>query len=86
MKPGALLRFWFRRRFHPLTRIGWATTRTAGTNTQTMVGLSLIGAGWYLKRRTKKAHLYTHILGDGESVRITVRKGAVPLADTTIGR
>lgn len=69
-------RVWWRQ-FHPLVRVGWiaATAGNRRTVTQTAIGIGLMGAGVYVRRSGKRTPIYTHTIGQGETVRIRVYRG-----------
>ena len=72
------------RHFHPLERLGYSTSTSSRTNTQTVIGLSMIGVGYYLRKAKVRTVLYRHTAKPGTSVRIKVIRGATTLADTTV--
>lgn len=80
----ALVRLSIRRRFHPLTRIGYNTARTSSSNAQTYFGLTLIGLGWFLKRSKKQSLLYAVDVKRGKTVELHVLRGTSVLAETTV--
>lgn len=51
---------------------------------QTVVGLSMMGVGYYLRKSSGRTVLYRHTAQPGESVRIKVIQGVYTLADTTV--
>lgn len=73
------------KRRHSIQRLGLAATRSSGSRSQTIIGITLIWVGWYLRRSAGSTHLYTHKMKHGEAVRINVLRGGTSLADTTIG-
>ena len=74
----------FKKRFHPLERAGYSTSTSSRSTTQTIVGLSMMGVGYYLRNSKGKTVLYRHTAQPGESVRIKVIQGTRTLADTTV--
>ncbi len=80
-------RRWWRRRFHPLTRIGW-TTVTAGTSrppAQTILGVALIGFGFALKRQKRRKVLYRGYIAPGAGTHIRVYRGDRAIHDSSLG-
>ncbi len=75
----------WKRRFHPLERAGYATSRGASTRTQTIIGLSMLGIGFYIRRRRKHSKIYGYTVKPGKTVRIKVTHGPKTLTDATIG-
>ena len=73
-----------RRRFHPLERLGYRASTSSRGSVQTIVGLSMMGVGYYLRTSSVKTVLYRHAAQPGESVRIKVIKGTRTLADATV--
>lgn len=82
-RPSAVRR-WARRKFHPLERLGYATSTSSRTLTQTVVGLSMMGVGYYLRSSKARTVLYRHTAQPGESVRIKVIRGTQTLADASV--
>ncbi|GMQ98520.1 MAG: hypothetical protein BMS9Abin17_1035 [Acidimicrobiia bacterium] len=80
-----LRRRWWRR-FHPLVRIGWltATSGRSRTVTQTVLGVGMMGAGFYLRRSQKLSPIYTHVLDPGEAVRIRVYRGDAAMSEAIV--
>jgi hypothetical protein len=74
----------FKKQFSPLERAGYATSTSSRTTTQTIVGLSMMGVGYYLRQSKGRTVLYRHTARPGESVRIKVVQGTRILADTTV--
>ncbi len=81
-----LFRPWkgFKKQFHPLERVGYSTSTSSRSTTQTVVGLSMMGLGYYLRHSKGKTVLYRHTAQPGESVRIKVIQGTRTLADATV--
>ena len=73
-----------RRRFHPLERLGFAASKSSQSKTQTVVSLSIMGLGYYLRKSSVRTVLYRHTAQPGESVRIKVIRGTTTLADSTV--
>ena len=90
IQPGKWKANWFRpsksfkKRFHPLERAGYSTSTSSRSTTQTVVGLSMMGLGYYLRHSRGKTVLYRHTAKLGESVRIKVIQGTRTLADATV--
>jgi hypothetical protein len=80
----ARVKLWIRRRFHPLERIGYAASTSSRTTTQRVIGISMMGLGYYLRKSNVKTVLYRHTAQPGESVRIKVIRGTQTLADATV--
>lgn len=72
------------RRFHPLERLGYATSRSSRSITQTVIGVSMMGVGYYMRHAKKRTLLYRHTAQPGESVRIKVIRGTRTIADTIV--
>lgn len=68
---------WWRRRFPPLTRIGWsiATSGNSRPTAQTLFGFGLMGAGVVLKRNSRRKVLYRGDIKPGSGTHIRVYKG-----------
>jgi hypothetical protein len=49
-----------------------------------VIGLSMMGIGYYLRKSKTRTVLYRHTAQPGESVRIKVIRGTRTLADTTV--
>jgi len=81
-----ILRRRWRRRFHPLVRLGWlaATSGKHRTITQTAIGVGMMGAGFYLRQSQKVSPIYTHVLDPGEAVRIRVYRGDAAVGEATV--
>jgi len=80
----SMIRLSIRRRFHPLTRIGYNVTKSSSSAGQTYLGLSLIGLGWYLKDSQKRSLLYAVNVRRGKVVKLNVMRGETLLAETTV--
>lgn len=80
----ALVRRSVRRRFHRPTRIGYNAATSSTTITQTYLGLSLMGLGWYLKHSKKRSLLYATDVRSGKTVKVNVMRGTTVLAETTV--
>ena len=74
----------FKKRFHPLERAGYSTSTSSRSMTQTVVGLSMMGLGYYLRQSKGRTVLYRHTAQPGETVRIRVIQGTRTLADATV--
>ena len=79
-----VIKLWARRKFHPLERLGFAASTSSRSKTQTVVGLSMMGVGYYLRASKTRTVLYRHAAQPGESVRIKVIRGTRTLADATV--
>ncbi|MCL1600387.1 MAG: hypothetical protein M3112_02470 [Actinomycetia bacterium] len=68
---------WWRRRFPPLTRVGWniATFGDSRPTAQTLFGFGLMGAGLVLKRNSRRKVLYRGYIKPGTGTHIRVYKG-----------
>ena len=74
----------FKKQFSPLERAGYTTSTSSRTMTQTIVGLSMMGVGYYVRQSKGRTVLYRHKPRPGETVRIKVIQGARLVADTTV--
>jgi hypothetical protein len=74
----------FKKRFSSLEKAGYATSTSSRTTTQTIIGLSMMGVGYYLRQSKGRTVLYRHTARPGESVRIKVIQGTRTIADTTV--
>lgn len=83
---GDLARSWWWRRFHPLTRVGWATATSGsqGSTARTIIGFGLVGAGLMLGRRGHRRILYRGALDPGANVRIRVYRGDSMIHDGSL--
>jgi hypothetical protein len=80
---GQIARHWWRRRFHPISRVGWSIA-TAGQSrpiSQTLVGYGLVGAGFVLKRRSGRKAIYRGYIEPGTGTHIRVLRGASTVID-----
>jgi hypothetical protein len=84
LRPGKNFKKNFKKQFSSLERAGYATSTSSRTTTQTIVGLSMMGVGYYLRQSKGRTVLYRHTARPGESVRIKVIQGTRTLADTTV--
>lgn len=77
-----------------------ATKRGIVTQAETLIGLAVVGVGFYMRTRkkyarlysygfnlvrSKESKLYSYTARPGETVRIKVVRGTDSLADTTVG-
>ena len=83
---GQVARLWWRRRFHPVSRIGW-TIATAGQSrplSQTLVGFGLVGAGVVMKRRSGRKAIYRGYIEPGSGTHIRVFRGDTAVLDRAL--
>lgn len=85
LKPLSVFGYSWERRFHPFEEAGYRTSRGAVTRIETILGLSMLALGFYLRNHQKNSKLYSYTAQPGETVRIRVMRGTEPLADATIG-
>lgn len=82
-----VVRRWWWRRFHPLTRIGWRVATIGRTRpaSQTIIGVGLIAAGLMLGQRRTRTVLYKGTIEPGSGTRIRVYQGDRSIYDQPIG-
>ena len=83
---GQIARHWWRRKFHPVSRVGWiiATAGRSRPLSQTAVGFGLIGAGFVLKRRTGRKAIYRGYIDPGSGTHIKVLQGTSTIIDAPL--
>ncbi|MEN8040824.1 MAG: hypothetical protein ABFR95_04915 [Actinomycetota bacterium] len=80
-----IYRRWWYRRFHPMTRIGWAmaTSGKSRTTTMTLAGLGLAAAGLFARPKGQRNVLYRGTIEPGSTTRIRVLSNDTVIHDAT---
>lgn len=83
---GQVVGIWWRRRFHPVSRVGWmiATAGRSRPLSQTLVGFGLVGAGIVLKRHTGRKAIYRGYVKPGSGTHIKVLQGTSTIIDAPL--
>lgn len=74
-------------RFHPLTRLGWATISSPSHASphRAIVGLGLIAAGFVVQNAGRRTVLYKGTLDAGRDTHIRVTGARTVLVDVPVG-
>lgn len=81
-----MVRSWWWKRFHPVTRAGWITA-TAGrsrSTSQTILGIGLVAAGFILRKSQRTTAVYRGTIEPGSGTMIRVYRGKTVIADEPI--